>query len=222
MGYLLLLLLIPLVMGGKRSGGGAAGVPLHAQSLASITPTIIPATYLEAEAQQSAKGEAMTLSTAGGVVTVGVGAAGAASSGTFLALSATSWTIVGGVIAGAIALIYALRSTTHLTANDFVNRFQNPFGTQVSNLMDAYYPVADKTIGLVQDVHESLQYLSDEFQKAAGQYATQSRDAEIVVRQALHTLYEPNGLPGYPGGFIPSLLAGLDQNMIDLGGNPIG
>jgi hypothetical protein len=74
------------------------------------------------------------LAAIGATATAIVGGLGIAASnavtGTLL-FTATSWTIVGGIVAGVFALVSALRSDAHLYANELVKKYENPFAAYV-------------------------------------------------------------------------------------------
>jgi hypothetical protein len=131
---------------------------------------------------------------------------------------------IGAAIAGAVVLIGMLRGTAHLTANDFVKRIQDPFHQQLSAVLDPHdqrMNAGTETAELAELTYNTIVVLWEEFQIAAAEYAHHSDDAALVVRQGLHTLNGPSGLPGFPGGFINTVLSKLDREIEQLSGNPL-
>jgi hypothetical protein len=160
---------------------------------------------------------------------VGAGLAGAATTAAVSALiptlSAAAATGIGAIVVGAVILIDLLRGRVHLTANDFVQRFQNPFKDSLAEIIDPHdqrMAAGTETLDQARETYDAIAFLWDQFQIAAHEYAQQSHDAQIVVDQGLHTLNGPNGLPGFPDGFINFMLNKLAGEIDQLaGGNAL-
>src|SRR5438105_3932565 len=111
----------------------ASAVQSATTTILNAAPTEQPQPDVGSETRQIMI-DAHTGEITGSGVAAGVGASAAGiagSSGTLLGLSATAWTGIGAAIAGIIVLVYTLRSTTHLYANELVQKYENPFGQYV-------------------------------------------------------------------------------------------
>lgn len=201
----------------------------HATSLVPTTPTGPTPEEVAAGWQQSAGSSPVPQEIAKGHQIAGaisgIAAGGAAGAAAALGLTAVAATGIGAVVAGAVVLIDVLRGRAHLTANDFVKRFQNPFGDALAQLIDphaARMAAGTETLAQAQQTYDAFQFLWEQFQLAAHEYAQQSHDAQIVVDQCLHAFNGPNGFPGFPDGWINSMLHGLAGEIDQLaGGNPL-
>lgn len=221
----LLLIGVAVVLLSTRKAGarspGASGTPTG--------PTLSPE-QVAAGWQQSAGSSTVPQEIARGHQIAGgisglAGAGAAAGAAAVLGLTAAAATGIGAIVAGAVILIDMLRGTAHLTANDFVKRFQNPFKDSLAQLIDphdARMAAGTETLDEAKQTYTAIEFLWEQFQLAAHEYAQQSHDAQIVVDQGLHTLNGPNGLPGFPDGFITFMLTKLDGEINQLaGGNAL-
>lgn len=128
-----------------------------------------------------------------------LGSAAAASTTGTLVFSATAWTIVGGIVAGIFTLIAALRSDTHLYANEIVQKYENPFGQQV---IAAYQQLQAATgSGSMSSVDAAS--LTNavvtgwaNYQAVMNQFQARGGDWNIVATQSLQNLDSAKGEGG--------------------------
>jgi hypothetical protein len=161
-------------------------------------------------------------------IAAGAGATIAGSSGIFLGLSATAWTLIGAAVAGVIALVFALRSKTHLYANEIVQHYENPFGQYVIQIithMDNSSTAGTLTCSDSQAMIQAVETAWQNYQDALHQLMNQSTDWLIVAKQSLNNLdnqYRGETLPNgkvldlgmggvYPDGFMTHWIQWMHQ-----------
>lgn len=176
----------------KNASTNAAAVTEANSILASNTTS----TQNPAQANQQVYIDSKT----GQVVWSGIGAAGAAvpaaiasqaASGVFLGLSAAAWTGIGAAVAGAIALVYALRSTTHLKANELVSKYENPFGQFVIRVVSGEGQMMNAGTLTKTDALAALaatQKAWSDYKAQMFALMTQGPDWVIVAKQSLNNL----------------------------------
>lgn len=162
----------------------------------------------------------------------GAGIAGAAEGGTFIALSATAWTGIGAAIAGVVALVFALRSDTHLFANQLVQKYENPFGDYVIQIIQHETDEFNRSALTKADASAYYQavYTSwQNYQDVMHQLMARSTDWLIVAKQSLNNLdnqYRGEVLPNgkrldvgmggvYPRGFMTTWLGWMQDRIGD-------
>lgn len=204
----------------SRKAGEPAGTPSPGQ-----TSIEAAAGYQQAAGSGSPVAQQIQQQHQQGFALSGVAGSSAASAAALAGWTAATATGIGAIVVGAVILFDLLRGTAHLTANDFVNRFQNPFRADLGELIDphdARMAAGTETLGQAQSTYDAIAFLWEQFQIAANRYAEQSNDAAPVVRQAFDTLNGPNGMPGFPQGFINFMLQKLTGEIQQLaGGNPL-
>lgn len=120
-----------------------------------------------------------------------VGVDGGATGGLGSLLS-NPWTVgIAAAVAGVTALWAAFGAQGRKTANEFVQQFQNPFGTaigQISNTFQAAQASGTLTVTQAQAAEDQVKQLWTTFQSQANQFATQGSNQATVVQQAFATL----------------------------------
>src|SRR5581483_10150211 len=128
---------------------------------------------------------------------------------------------VGTAVSAVVSLIAALRSTAHLTANQFVQQYQNPFAAQLSQVADwnaQELQAGTQTVAGATNAYNAIVYLWQQFQQAATAWAGTDATRQLVVRQGLNTLNGPNGDGVHPAGLINTILSDIQANITQLRG----
>jgi hypothetical protein len=212
----------------------SAGVPVDPE---------VPADFTDANTKLNTQivfniqtAQAHTLSLGESVIgsTVGIGGALAANSATgVLLFSATSWTIVGGIIAGVFALVAALRSETHKYASVLVDKYENPFGNYfIQAQQSTQRGIGDGSLGAddVKQVYNGVYVAWGNYKAAMDDLIRRGGDWEIVAKQSLNNLnneYKGErlsngkvlgvGMGGaFPDGFINFWFAWYEQQVAQL------
>jgi TP901 family phage tail tape measure protein len=125
----------------------------------------------------------------------------------------TTGNFIGAAIAGAVAgvaeLVHGLMGTGHLSANQFVQQYQNPFATQIGNLANANASALANGTQTVEGAQTTLDAINSSwsaFQTAANAFAAKSPENERVVEQAYAQL----------GPIVHSVTSSIEQNITDL------
>jgi hypothetical protein len=156
----------------------------------------------------------------------------AVESGTFIALSATAWTGIGAAIAGVVALVFALRSDTHLFADQLVQKYENPFGDYVIQIIGHETDEFNRQALSKADANAYFQAVRtawEKYQDVMHQLMARSTDWLIVSKQSLNNLdnqYRDEVLPNgkrldvgmggvYPNGFMTQWLAWMEARTVD-------
>jgi hypothetical protein len=98
---------------------------------------------------------------------------------------------VGGIIGVVAGVIAAVRSTTHLTANEWVQAVQNPFGVALARLANANAEALQQgtaTLVSVIGTKNAIQALWDEYRAAADEFAAVDTAHATVINQSYATL----------------------------------
>lgn len=99
--------------------------------------------------------------------------------------------LVGGAIAAITAAILAFRSTVHLTANQWVQGVQNPFGRALAAIVDEKDAAIANGTATKSSVYLSRSRVVDlwaKYRAAGEQFATKGTAERTVVNQSYDTL----------------------------------
>lgn len=147
---------------------------------------------------------------AGGSAAGAAGTAGAAGAGGGLfGLGAATIPVIGGAIAGITMLATNLIGRGRRTANEFVQNFQNPFGTFLGDAVSSWQSAMSSgsmTRESGQQQLDSLRQSIDQFWSQASDFASQDQRHATVVGQA-HTTLDP---------LISQVLSDMQQDLSEL------
>jgi hypothetical protein len=225
----LALIAVALFVWSRRGAAGGvpypeANAPIEEQTPESYTPLNDALTNQVAFDIQS--GEARFLTTSTSAVGVGVASISLAASHTAtgtLLFAASTWTIVGGIIAGAFAVVTALRTYGHLYANSIVEHYENPFGDyfiQAIQAVDRGWQDGSMSSLDVKQLYNALYVAWNNYRAAMFELIGRGKEWEIVAKQSLNNLNNEfqgerlsngkvlgQGMGGaYPEGFVTSWL----------------
>jgi hypothetical protein len=120
-------------------------------------------------------------------------AAGQSATGVLL-FSVGTWTVIGGIVAAAFAVIQALRSNTHLYADAVVQNYENPFGqywNQAIAVVDRGWQADGSLSSLdVKSIYNALFVAWNNYRAAMLELIGRGGDWEIVAKQSLFNLNE--------------------------------
>jgi len=114
-------------------------------------------------------------------------------------------------------------NSPYVTKGNFVTGIQNPFGqalAQLVNLKDSAIAAGTANPDMLNQVKSAIINLWNQFLTVAAQYGRTNASAQITANRGIQTLNGPNGLPGFPNGFINTVLAKIDSQIQALGGTP--
>jgi hypothetical protein len=236
MGALLILGILFLFLKSSKGGGNlpfpeanspvAPADPVAVQQFDDQLQNAVAFNIATGEAQQLKIGESLI-----GAGFAGIGEAAAQTTTGTLLFSATSWTIIGGIIAAAFVLLESLRTYGHLYANQLVEKYENPFGsyfTQAINAVDRGWQDGSMSSTDIKQIYNALFVAWQNYRAAMMDLIGRGSYWEIVAKQSLNNLnneYQGErlsngkvltvGMGGaYPNGFVTDWLAWL-QGRID-------
>jgi len=99
--------------------------------------------------------------------------------------------LVGGAIAAVTAAILAFRSTAHLTADQWVQSVQNPFGRALAAIVDAKDASITDGTATKNSIYLARSQVVDlwtKYRASAEQFANKGVDQRLVINQSYDTL----------------------------------
>ncbi len=105
---------------------------------------------------------------------------------------------IGAALAAGFGLYEAFKSDTHLTANDFVQKYQNPFGDNLGHVVDQFNAARQQggmTTSQANQTLDQTKTLVNNFEKTIADWTSQGGDKATVAKQAQKTMdgiYGPN------------------------------
>jgi hypothetical protein len=204
--WIILAGIIALVYYQKKNGAVVSSVPQAVQDVASDPQIQQQIAASEQQADQEVafdiQSQQAIFKAAGTTALAGIGGLSIAASqsvtGTLL-FSATSWTIVGGIVAGIFAIVSALRSNTHEYANVLVQKYENPYSAKIIaayQQLQAAVTSSGMTSADATSLTNAVIYSWAQYQDAMNQFIAKGGDWRTVATQSLENLDSAKGEGG--------------------------
>ncbi len=117
---------------------------------------------------------------------------------------------IGAALAAGFGLYEAFKSNTHLSANDFVQKYQNPFGDNLGHVVDQFNAARQQggmTTSQANQTLDQTKTLVNNFEKTIADWTSQGGDKATVAKQAQKTM------DGIYGPNFSNLLGSMQQNI---------